>query len=92
MAKYEIETNGHVWMREEDGSIDIFGYSSGHCNGPRCSVCGYGFCHHCHDEVPQNHVCSGIQDSDVSDENDYDEEDDYYDEEDEDDEEDECDE
>lgn len=43
---------GHVWKKEEDGDIDIFGMSAGHHNGPVCVKCGYGFCHHCH-ELPQ---------------------------------------
>ena len=40
---------GHVWKRDEDGTIDIFAYNpSEYCNGPQCVKCGYGFCHHCH--------------------------------------------
>ena len=38
----------HDWKREEDGSIDIFGYESGdYHNGPGCKRCGWGYCHHC---------------------------------------------
>ncbi len=37
----------HKWIKER-GEIDIFAYESGEFhNGPRCSVCGFGFCHHC---------------------------------------------
>lgn len=40
---------GHSWKRREDGTIDIFAFSNdeGSCNGPRCTKCDYGFCHHC---------------------------------------------
>jgi len=39
---------GHVWKRDEDGTLDIFAYNpSEYCNGPLCVKCGYGFCHHC---------------------------------------------
>ena len=49
--KYEIESRGHDWKREEDGSVDVFGYDGGTHNGPVCTACGYGFCHHCQ-ELP----------------------------------------
>lgn len=50
MEKYEIETRGHKWIPEEDGSPDIFAYDTGDSHtGPRCSVCGYGFCQNCQD-------------------------------------------
>lgn len=40
----------HKWIKEGKG-IDIFAYTSGeYHNGPKCSVCGFGFCHHCHPE------------------------------------------
>lgn len=40
----------HKWCHDRDGYIDIFAFSSGHCNGPRCVRCGESFCHHCHPE------------------------------------------
>lgn len=44
---YEVEARGHEWLRNDDGSVDIFGYDGDTHNGPRCVKCGYGFCHHC---------------------------------------------
>ena len=40
---------GHTWIKK-GRKIDIFAYNvyDPH-NGPKCSVCGYGFCHHCQD-------------------------------------------
>ena len=58
--KYEVETRGHIWKTNDyDGSVDIFGFEAGkYHNGPICTVCGYGFCHHCQDlpsiECPGN--------------------------------------
>lgn len=59
-------SRGHVWelndYENEDGSrgVDIFAYSEyPYCNGPRCTVCGYGYCHHCHDEPQED--CPGAQ-------------------------------
>lgn len=45
---YVTNPRGHVWISDGE-HIDIFAYSSrgGHCNGPKCEKCGYGFCHHC---------------------------------------------
>ena len=40
----------HTWKSDEDGNIDIFAAENlGHnyCNGPKCEVCGFEFCHHC---------------------------------------------
>jgi len=49
---YESNTHGHIWKKYDDSdSIDIFAYSTGDFhNGPRCVICGYGFCHHCAEE------------------------------------------
>lgn len=45
------DSKGHVWETLDDGTLDIFAYEEGsYHNGPRCKVCGYGFCHHCHKE------------------------------------------
>lgn len=40
---------GHVWLKSsyDKREIDIFGFSAGYHNGPRCVKCGYEFCHHC---------------------------------------------
>jgi len=46
---------GHVWITDPDDPtcIDIFAYNPADPhNGPKCTRCGYGFCHHC-DEGPQ---------------------------------------
>jgi hypothetical protein len=56
---YRTNTHGHTWIRNEDGEIDIFAYDHGDHNGPRCMVCGYGFCHHCKDEPSKE--CDRIQ-------------------------------
>lgn len=42
------KTTKHSWCKDEYGDIDIFGYSDGFCNGPKCEICGYSFCHHCY--------------------------------------------
>jgi len=46
-APYEKDPQGHVWETYEDGSINIFAYSEGYCNGPVCVNCKASFCHHC---------------------------------------------
>ena len=60
MYEFEINPCGHVWKKNEyDDNVDIFGYTYGeYCNGPVCIVCGYGFCHHCEDDIPQQD-CTG---------------------------------
>jgi hypothetical protein len=52
---------GHLWKRDEydPEAIDIFGFDGGYCNGPRCTVCGEGFCHHCEPEC-YDYECPGI--------------------------------
>lgn len=52
--EYEKDNKGHVWMLNEDGNVDIFGYDVGDHNGPVCEKCGYGFCHHCSDVPKEN--------------------------------------
>jgi hypothetical protein len=37
----------HKWHRERDGSVDIFAFDFGYCNGPGCLRCGESFCGHC---------------------------------------------
>ena len=46
---YERKPRGHVW-KIKDGIIDVLAYNpgGGH-NGPKCSVCGYGFCYYCNE-------------------------------------------
>jgi hypothetical protein len=55
MYKFEINPRGHIWKKNDwNNEINIFGYERGeYCNGPVCIVCGYGFCHHCEDDTPQ---------------------------------------
>ena len=52
---------GHVWETYADTDedyadsdyINLFAYSRGqYCNGPRCTVCGYGYCKHHYPEGP----------------------------------------
>ena len=46
-------SSDHTWATDEDtGSIDCFAFSTGNCNGPQCSVCGYKACWHC-EEAPE---------------------------------------
>lgn len=62
MRPYETKrgARGHIWKRDEDGSLDIFAYNlSEYCNGPRCVKCGYGFCHHCH-KMPEKSCTSNV--------------------------------
>jgi hypothetical protein len=54
--------HGHVWETNRDSDsdlysegeygdkINIFAYSVGFHNGPRCKNCGYYFCQHCDSE------------------------------------------
>ncbi len=51
MKPYINNNKGHKWVKRY-GEVDIFAYEEGNHNGPRCSVCGYGFCHHCR-SVPE---------------------------------------
>ena len=55
----------HKWIK--DGKdIDIFAYTEGEFhNGPECSVCGFGFCHHCHPEGYKTECpCDSLDSSD----------------------------
>lgn len=52
-----IRTRKHSWKKDFDGKIDIFAYSKGFCNGPRCVICGEGFCHHCNPNVYEEETC-----------------------------------
>lgn len=50
MAKKE-KAKQHVWEKDDAGEIEIFAYTSGEShNGPKCKICGFGFCHHCFPE------------------------------------------
>ena len=45
----------HIWRTDEHGQVDLFAYDFefegvGH-NGPRCTVCGEGFCMHCEPDL-----------------------------------------
>lgn len=53
---------GHVWVTRDaydwdteeptvvGTEVDVMAFEAGeYHNGPRCAVCGYGFCHHCND-------------------------------------------
>ena len=40
----------HKWIKEGK-EINVFAYEEGkYHNGPKCLVCGFGFCHHCYPE------------------------------------------
>ena len=56
----------HIWIKEGK-EIDIFAFEEGEFhNGPKCSVCGFGFCHHCYSEgYDTNCPCNSL-DSDNS--------------------------
>lgn len=38
---------GHTWKLDEYGEVNVFALEEGFHNGPVCTVCGDGFCHHC---------------------------------------------
>lgn len=44
-----VKSKKHLWERYEydKRTIDIFAYSCGYHNGPKCKRCGEEFCHHC---------------------------------------------
>lgn len=52
------EARGHVWETAANGSVayeeplDEVEYGSH--GGPRCAVCHYWYCQHCHDEPPES--------------------------------------
>jgi len=47
-SKGDKEMKKHKWVKDSK-DIDIFAYIEGeYHNGPKCSVCGFGFCHHCY--------------------------------------------
>lgn len=53
----------HVWKAygEDDSHIDIFAYElPSYHNGPRCSRCGQGFCHHCEPDC-YRYTCPSTQ-------------------------------
>lgn len=55
---YVINPMGHTWESGNDGIIEIFAFTRGeYCNGPRCTKCGYGFCHHCIDWSNEGTEC-----------------------------------
>ena len=58
---WELDTRGHVWRTEDDGSVDIFALytegDAGYHNGPACVKCFYSFCMHCHDMPDED--CEG---------------------------------
>ena len=50
----------HKWIKE-GRKIDTFAFEGGeYHNGPKCSVCGFGFCHHCY---PEGYKANCPQDS-----------------------------
>jgi len=56
----------HKWIKEGK-QIDIFAYEEGeYHNGPKCSVCGFGFCHHCYPEGYNTSCPRGSMGSDDS--------------------------
>ena len=53
----------HFWKIDDyDGGIDEFGFETDYHNGPRCKICGQGFCHHCEPEC-YDYECPGIIDT-----------------------------
>jgi hypothetical protein len=47
----------HTWFTDDD-DVDIFAYEAGdYHNGPKCKVCDYAECHHCHPEVYEDTSC-----------------------------------
>lgn len=50
MRSYIQNSKGHLWKKNESGSVDIFGLEADPHNGPLCVQCGYAFCHHCDHE------------------------------------------
>lgn len=65
LGKWEA-TKAHLWLKNKDGTPDIFAFSAGFCNGVTCRKCSKSFCVHCHpdweDKVDEcrieHHVCS----------------------------------
>ncbi len=48
-----LKPGEHDWIKNKDGSIDIFAYEDGYCNGPRYLLCGYEYCVHCYHDGPR---------------------------------------
>lgn len=47
----------HDWVREEDGSIDMWVLDSGYHNGPACLRCHESFCQFCTPDWEQEGPC-----------------------------------
>jgi len=56
--KYELNPMGHVWERNEDGSVNALAFDYDDHTGPRCVVCGYVFCDNCQ-EMPDEECPGG---------------------------------
>lgn len=59
-----LSPRGHIWKADDDGTVDFFALdvedfeSFGGHNGPRCTVCGFSYCVHCHQDGPPK-GCAG---------------------------------
>jgi hypothetical protein len=53
----------HTWQLDKDGDIDDFAYEVEEdgrcCNGPKCIICGFCFCHHCNPYGYNDNACPG---------------------------------
>ena len=55
------QKHGHVWEKNDyNDNVNIFAYSNGYHNGPKCINCGYEFCQHCKCEI-NIPVCTEIE-------------------------------
>lgn len=55
---YHHEEYGkHTWQLNGYGEIDICAYDTDFHNGPRCTVCGKCYCHHCDPDCYEREDC-----------------------------------
>ncbi len=50
--KINAVRGNHIWKLADDGTVDIWGMDVGNHNGPKCVLCGYSYCMHCHPNGP----------------------------------------
>jgi len=47
LLPYEIDTWGHVWIKNKDGTVNTNAMDSDNHSGPMCEDCYYCFCDMC---------------------------------------------
>jgi hypothetical protein len=53
--------NGHTWIVDDNGAVDVFVLDNGFHNGPGCSACGEWSCEHCTPDCWQEECSAFIE-------------------------------